>query len=54
MARLSTPHRDTLTSLFGDRVTFERIERKMYSHDIAAMPKLVKPLVGNTVPDAVV
>jgi Fe-S oxidoreductase/FAD/FMN-containing dehydrogenase len=54
MARLSTPHKDTLTSLFGDRVTFERIERKMYSHDIAAMPKLVKPLVGNTVPDAVV
>ena len=54
MARLSTQHRDTLTSLFGDRVTFERIERKMYSHDIAAMPKLVKPLVGNTVPDAVV
>ncbi len=54
MARLSTQHRDYLTTLFGDRVTFERIERKMYSHDIAAMPRLIKPLVGNTVPEAVV
>jgi Fe-S oxidoreductase/FAD/FMN-containing dehydrogenase len=54
MARLSTKQKDTLTSLFGERVTFERLERKMYSHDIAAMPKLVKPLVGNTIPDAVV
>ena len=54
MARLSSSHQEQLTTLFGPRVTFERIERKMYSHDIAAMPKLVKPLVGNTVPDAVV
>jgi Fe-S oxidoreductase/FAD/FMN-containing dehydrogenase len=54
MARLSTQNRDWLTSLFGDRVTFERLERKMYSHDIAAMPPLIQPLVGNTVPDAVV
>ena len=54
MARLSTQHRDKLTTLFGDRVTFERTERKMYSHDIAAMPELVKPLTGTTIPDAVV
>ena len=54
MARLSTKHKDKLSSLFGSRVTFERLERKMYSHDIAAMPKLIKPLIRNTIPDAVV
>lgn len=54
MARLSAQHKEKLVSLFGERVTFERIERKMYSHDIAAMPKLVKPLIGNPLPDAVV
>jgi Fe-S oxidoreductase/FAD/FMN-containing dehydrogenase len=54
MARLSTQHKEKLAALFGERVSFERIERKMYSHDIAAMPKLINPLVGNTLPDAVV
>jgi Fe-S oxidoreductase/FAD/FMN-containing dehydrogenase len=54
MTRLSTQHQDKLTSLFGSRVTFEQLERKMYSHDIAAMPKLIKPLIGSTIPDAVV
>ncbi len=54
MARLSTQQKDRLTDLFGPRVTFERLERKMYSHDIAAMPGLIKPLTGNTIPDAVV
>jgi len=39
---------------FGDRVTFDRTEREMYSHDIAVLPRLLKPLLGSTVPDAVV
>jgi Fe-S oxidoreductase/FAD/FMN-containing dehydrogenase len=39
---------------FGNRVTFDRTERMLYGHDIAAMPNLVKPLVGDTTPDAVV
>ncbi|MCB0198309.1 MAG: hypothetical protein KDJ65_40580, partial [Anaerolineae bacterium] len=43
-----------LEEKFGSRVSFNSIERKMYSHDIAAMPNLVKPLIGNTLPDAVV
>jgi Fe-S oxidoreductase/FAD/FMN-containing dehydrogenase len=30
------------------------MERKLYSHDIAAMPGLIKPLIGDTTPDAVV
>ncbi|MFC1985858.1 FAD-binding and (Fe-S)-binding domain-containing protein [Chloroflexota bacterium] len=40
--------------MFDNRVSFRKLERKLYGHDIAAMPKLVKPFVGNTVPDAVV
>ncbi len=39
---------------FGERVTFDKVERKLYGHDIGALPRLVKPLVGSTVPDAVV
>ncbi len=39
---------------FKDRVTFNKTERTLYGHDIAAMPNLIKPLVGNTTPDAVV
>ena len=34
-------------------VRFDKTERVLYSHDIAAMPNLVKPLIGNTTPDGV-
>jgi Fe-S oxidoreductase/FAD/FMN-containing dehydrogenase len=51
---LSSADRDRLKNLFGPHVTFERRERRLYGHDIAAMPSLVKPLVGDTTPDAVV
>ncbi len=30
------------------------MERVLYSHDIAAIPSLIAPLIGKTVPDAVV
>ena len=43
-----------LQHIFGDRVSFSKLERKLYGHDIAAMPSLIKPLIGKTVPDAVV
>ena len=39
---------------FGNRMTLDKTERMLYGHDIAAIPKLVKPLIGNTTPDAVV
>jgi FAD/FMN-containing dehydrogenase len=39
---------------FGSRVTFDETERKLYGHDIAAIPSLLKPLIGGTIPDAVV
>ena len=33
---------------------FDRVERKLYSHDIAVFPSLFRPLVGKTLPDAIV
>jgi Fe-S oxidoreductase/FAD/FMN-containing dehydrogenase len=50
---LSTADRDRLKNLLGANVTFDRRERRLYGHDIAAMPSLVRPLVGDTTPDAV-
>jgi Fe-S oxidoreductase/FAD/FMN-containing dehydrogenase len=46
--------RTDLETLFGNRVSFNRLERKLYGHDIAAIPTLMKPLIGNAIPDAVV
>jgi Fe-S oxidoreductase/FAD/FMN-containing dehydrogenase len=54
MGKLKKEHRQFLKETFGDRVSFSRIERKLYGHDIAAMPSLFKPLIGDTTPDAVV
>jgi len=36
-----------------ERINFDRVERKLYSHDIAAMPGMVKPLLGPVMSDAV-
>jgi len=54
MTRLNDRHRTHLEEVFGSRVSFNETERKLYGHDIAALPSLVKPFVGNTIPDAVV
>jgi Fe-S oxidoreductase/FAD/FMN-containing dehydrogenase len=51
---LAGEERSFLQRKFGERVTFDPVERRLYSHDIGALPHLVKPLVGNTTPDAVV
>ena len=51
---LTARDKKSLAELFGERVTFDKTERKLYGHDIAAMPSMVKPVIGNTVPDAVV
>jgi Fe-S oxidoreductase/FAD/FMN-containing dehydrogenase len=40
--------------MFGSRATFSKTERVLYGHDIGAMPSLIKPLIGKTIPDAVV
>jgi len=54
MSKLNSKLRTYLEQKFNDRVSFRKTERKLYGHDIAAMPGLVKPLVGKTIPEAVV
>jgi Fe-S oxidoreductase/FAD/FMN-containing dehydrogenase len=54
MSNIGSKQRTYLEGKFGSRVNFSRTERKLYGHDIAAMPGLLKPLVGNTIPEAVV
>jgi len=54
MKSLHEKHRTYLQEKFGNRVSFHRTERKLYGHDIAALPRLVRPLLGNTIPDSVV
>ena len=51
---MESRQRAYLSERFGDRVTFDRVERMLYGHDIAAMPGLIKPLIGSTTPEAVV
>lgn len=43
-----------LINIFGSRISFNKTERKLYSHDIAAMPPIIKPFIGSTLADAVV
>jgi Fe-S oxidoreductase/FAD/FMN-containing dehydrogenase len=54
MAALQAADKRSLESLYRTRVSFDRMERTLYGHDIAEIPSLIKPLVGSTVPDAVV
>ena len=54
MGKISADQRTYLENKYGSRVSFRRMERKLYGHDIAAMPGLIKPLIGDTTPDAVV
>jgi len=54
MSRINAKHRSHLELKFSNRVSFRKTERKLYGHDIAVLPSLIKPLVGNTIPDAVV
>ncbi len=46
--------RSYLEAKFGRRVTFDEAERKFYGHDIAAVPSLLKTLIGRAIPDAVI
>jgi len=54
MAKFSRKNREWLEENFAERANFNPTERLLYSHDIAAMPSLFKPLIGKTVPDVVV
>ena len=54
MGKIGRKQRAYLEEKFGNRVCFRKTERKLYGHDIAAMPVMIKPLAGSTIPDAVV
>ena len=54
MSSFGEKHQSYLEEKFGSRVSFDNTERKLYGHDIAALPSLIKPFLGNTTPDAVV
>jgi Fe-S oxidoreductase/FAD/FMN-containing dehydrogenase len=54
MGALNKGQRSFLEGKFPGRVTFDRVERKLYGHDIAAMPAIMKPVIGSTIPQAVV
>jgi Fe-S oxidoreductase/FAD/FMN-containing dehydrogenase len=54
MSAINRQQKSYLEEKFGNRVTFRRTERKLYGHDIAAIPAIIKPFLGNTVPEAVV
>jgi len=54
MTDISHEQQHQLADMFGERVTFEETERRLYGHDMATMPSMVKPLVGDTTPGAVV
>ena len=50
MRNLNKKQRRCLEETFGPRVNFDPTERKLYGHDIAAMPGLFMPFVGDVVP----
>jgi len=51
---MKTNLKQELIDIFGTRISFNKTERKLYSHDIAAMPAIIKPFIGSVIPEAVV
>ena len=54
LRELSSTLQGDFKGIFDHRMTFDPIDRRLYSHDIGVFPKLVRPLVGKTMPAAVV
>jgi len=54
MALLGKKDKKWLDERFCERANFSPVERLLYSHDIAAVAGLFKPLIGKTIPDVVV
>ncbi len=54
MTGLSPTFSRNLRDDYGHRVSFDELERKIYAHDMGVMPSMVKPLVGNPIPDGIV
>ncbi|MEN6351559.1 MAG: (Fe-S)-binding protein [Syntrophomonas sp.] len=54
MMAIKTEVMDKLTGDWSTRVSFDELERKIYAHDMGVMPSMIKPLVGNPIPDGIV
>ncbi len=54
MGKLTATQDSWLREQFDSRVSTDRMERKIYSHDVGVMPPLVKPLIGKALADAIV
>jgi len=54
MSRINRETKEQLISRFSKRANFNELERKIYAHDMGVMPSMVKPLVGDTIPDGIV
>ena len=51
---LKDEQKQELSSIFGKGVNFSEKERHFYTHDVGALPSLVKRMLGNTKPAAIV
>ncbi len=54
MGAITTAHKEYLETAYGPRVNFDKLERKLYGYDVGDIPRLIKPLVGDTTFDGVV
>ena len=54
MSKINASRRAYLEQKFGSCVSFRSTELKLYGHDIAAIPAIIKPFIGSTMPEAVV
>lgn len=54
MTATTSAQGEFLSTTFRERVTFDPRERILYGHDVGEIPALIKPLIGNTLPRAVV
>jgi len=54
MRKIAPEAQEALVNIFGTHVTFDEFERRFYRSDVGALPSLVSPLVGNTMPAGVV
>lgn len=54
MSKINESQKAFLKEKFGERVKFDKVECKLYGHDIAVMPGLFKPLIGDTTPEGIV
>lgn len=54
MVKIGKKEKEYLLKKFNNRISFDKTERKLYGHDIAAIPGLIKPLLRDTCPDVVI